>query len=102
MATLLGRALHSSWHDCTRLGKMTAVLLLRGEEGHERCKDPHVAGGDLGLNRGRQGEHPVAAWLDGPCALQPPAPACNAAPAKLFRPVSRACTGGIFALKTGS
>ena len=26
----------------------------------------------------------------------------NAASGKLFRPVSRACTGGIFALKTGS
>src|SRR5712691_3218621 len=51
---------------------------------------------------GRAGGHPVAAWLDGQCALQPPAPACNAAPATLFRPVSRACTGGIFALKSGS
>src|SRR5205823_5318338 len=51
---------------------------------------------------GGAGGDPVAAWLDGQRALQPPASARNPAAGKLFRPVSRACAGGLFALKTGS
>ena len=48
------------------------------------------------------GGDPVATRLDGQCALLTPAPADNSAPGKLFRPLSRACAGGLFALKVGS
>src|SRR5438067_13692843 len=51
---------------------------------------------------GSAGGDPVAARLDGQCALFTPSPTRNSAPGKLFRPVSRACAGGLFALKTGS
>src|SRR4029450_637703 len=51
---------------------------------------------------GGAGRHPVAAWLDGQRALQPPAPARNPAPGTLFGALSWACTGGLFALKAGS
>src|SRR5207302_8036735 len=57
-----------------------------------------VAPGRVGGARG----HPVAARLDGQCAFFTPASPRNPAPGKLFRPVSRACPGGIFALKAGS
>src|SRR5690349_18911957 len=52
----------------------------------------------LGGTRG----HPVAAGVDGQRALQSPSPARNPAPGKLFGALSRACAGGVFALKTGS
>src|ERR1051325_7099418 len=57
-----------------------------------------LATGRVGGARG----HPVAAWVDGQRSLQPPPPARNPAPGKLFPPVWRACTGGLFALKAGS
>src|SRR5207249_5997385 len=57
-----------------------------------------VAPGRVGGARG----HPVAARLDGQCAFFTPASPRNPAPGKLFRPVSRACPGGVFALKAGS
>jgi hypothetical protein len=41
----------------------------------------------------------VAAGMDGQRTFFTPLPARNPAPGKLFRPVSRACTGGLFALK---
>src|ERR1041384_7228988 len=45
---------------------------------------------------------PGAARVDGQRALQPPSPARNPASGKLFRALSRACTGRFFALKAGS
>jgi hypothetical protein len=57
-----------------------------------------VAAGCLG----GAGGHPVAARLEGQCTLRTPSSTRNAASGKLFRAVSRACPGGIFALKTGS
>src|SRR5437588_13018738 len=50
---------------------------------------------------GGAGRHPVAAGLDGPCALFTPSSPRNPAPGELFRPVSRSCAGGLFALKAG-
>src|SRR5205823_9429354 len=57
-----------------------------------------LVAGRVGGARG----HPVAARVDGQRALLTPPSARNPASGKLFRPVSRACPGGIFALKTGS
>src|SRR5262249_43454237 len=57
-----------------------------------------LAPGRVGGARGR----PVAARVDGQCALLTPSPARKTAPGKLFRPLSRACAGGYFALKPGS
>jgi len=51
---------------------------------------------------GGAGCHPVAARLDGQCALFTPSPTRNPAPGELFRPVSWSCAGGLFALKAGS
>src|SRR2546425_13363252 len=51
---------------------------------------------------GGAGGHPVAARLDGECALLTPPSARNTASGKLFRPLSWACPGGIFVLKAGS
>src|SRR5206468_12245638 len=51
---------------------------------------------------GGAGGDPVAAWLDGQRALLPPPPARTRTAGKLFRPLSRACAGGLFALKPGS
>src|SRR5688500_9698549 len=51
---------------------------------------------------GGAGGHPVAARLDGQRALLTPSPAGNPASGELFRALSRPCTGGLFALKTGS
>jgi len=51
---------------------------------------------------GSPGGDPVAAGLDGQRALQPSASARNSASGQLFRPVSRAGAGGVFALKAGS
>src|SRR5437016_1505654 len=51
---------------------------------------------------GGAGGDPVAAGLEGQCALLTPASARNPAPGKLFRAFSRACAGGLFALKPGS
>src|ERR1044071_3272138 len=57
-----------------------------------------LAAGRVGGARG----HPVAAGLDGQRALFTPSPTRNPAPGELFRPVSRACAGRLFALKAGS
>src|ERR1043166_1022348 len=51
---------------------------------------------------GGAGGGPVAARLDGQRALFTPSPTRNPAPGELFRPVSRACAGRLFALKAGS
>src|SRR2546430_10242001 len=51
---------------------------------------------------GGAGGDPVAAWLDGQRALLTPPPARTRTAGKLFRPLSRACAGGLFALKPGS
>src|SRR5438132_8443316 len=51
---------------------------------------------------GGAGGDPVAAGLEGQCALLTPASARNPAPGKLVRAFSRACAGGLFALKPGS
>src|SRR5262245_27508218 len=51
---------------------------------------------------GSAGGDPVAAGVDGQRALLTPPSLRNPASEKLFRPLSRACTGGYFALKAGS
>src|SRR5207245_4733548 len=62
-----------------------------------------LRGGAVTAGRlGGAGGDPVAAGLEGQCALLTPASARNPAPGKLFRAFSRACAGGLFALKPGS
>ena len=46
--------------------------------------------------------HPLAEGVDGQHALRPPSSAGQGAPAELCGPLSRTCTGSLFALKPGS
>ena len=46
--------------------------------------------------------YPMAARVDGQCALLTPSPARNPSSGGLFYALSRACAGGVFALKPGN
>jgi RNA-directed DNA polymerase len=87
------------------LGPSSAVV---GETGAQAGADHPLAAAGLWVGAvaagclGGAGGDAVATRLEGQGARLTPAPARKTAPGKLFRALSRSCTGGYFALKTGS
>src|SRR3989442_13452295 len=90
------------------LARLAHHLLLWSKRWLSRV--PHHAGALKGLWPGAAApgrddspwRHPVAARLDGQCPLRPLTSSGGGAPARLCGPFPGTCTGGYFALKTGS